>query len=202
MLESGGQRVEVEHAQAARGELQRQRQPVEARDDLADRMRTFWSVMPKPGRTAPARSTKSRTDSQLVRLLRVRTPLVSGSASGDTRNSCSPDSRSGIRLVASTVTFGASSRSAPSDGLASMSCSRLSSTSSSSRSRRCSSMVAGEVASRRLRTRSAPAISAITNAGIGDGAEVDEDDAVGGTDRAGPKRPSTPAASCPCRRDR
>ena len=41
MLESGGQPVEVEHAQAARGELQRERQPVQARDDLADRMRTF-----------------------------------------------------------------------------------------------------------------------------------------------------------------
>ena len=55
----------------------------------------------------------------------------SGSASGGTGNSCSPERWSGVRLVTSSFSCGAAASSSASAGAASTSCSKLSRTSSS-----------------------------------------------------------------------
>ena len=71
------------------------------------------SVMRKPGRTAAARRANSRTDSYVDSEPRRACASGSGSASGGTGYSRSPASRSGMRLVASTVRLGAASSRAP-----------------------------------------------------------------------------------------
>src|SRR5262249_39594023 len=58
----------------------------------------------------------------------------SGRRSGGTLTSCSPVRRSGTRLVARSFTFAVAPSSAPTDGAASSTCSKLSSTSSRRRS--------------------------------------------------------------------
>ncbi len=72
------------------------------------------SLSPKSGRRSRARSTKS--------------VIASDTVSGGTGKHCSPCSRSGSRLVASTWSRGHAATSSPSSGLASRTCSTLSAT--------------------------------------------------------------------------
>ena len=83
--------------------------------------------------------------------------------------------------MTSTVSFGAASSSVPIVGLASISCSRLSSTSRRSWSRSCSITASARSPPVAARTRRALAISAVTSAGSLTGAEIDEEHPVGVT---------------------
>ena len=110
-----------QRAHARRGELDRERQPVEAARRSARRA-AVSSSSSNAGSTARARAAKSAT--------------ASASGSGGTEYSCSPPRRSGTRDVASTRRRGAfASRRASSGAASAASCSRLSSTSSTRRRR-------------------------------------------------------------------
>ena len=95
------------------GQLDRQRQAVEPCGRSRRRAAAFSAVSAKSGRTR-----HRPLDEQAHRLrrpgaLRPRSNPVGGSDSGGTGNSCSPETRSGARLVTMTVSFGADrSRSA------------------------------------------------------------------------------------------
>ena len=86
----------------------------------------------KSERTAWARAMNSRTAS--LSATSVPVPSRPGRCSGGTRTVCSPYSRSGIRLVASRRNAGATVSIRASNCVSSSKCSRLSTTSSSSRS--------------------------------------------------------------------
>src|SRR2546430_6449846 len=91
--------------------------------------RALSGVSAKSERVAVARSTKSATDGHVESETGSAASRMSGSASGGTANSCSPDRLSTTRLVAITFRVGhAASRDAMSPA-ASMTCSKLSSSS-------------------------------------------------------------------------
>ena len=98
----------------------------------------FPSVTRNPGRTASARSVKSRTASNRPRVRTSGSRSGSGGSSGGTSHSCSPRTDSTILEVTSTLSFGAEVRRSSITGACSATCSKLSTTSRSSRSRRWS----------------------------------------------------------------
>ena len=114
MLQPGQQRRRRQHLDPGRGQLDRQRQPVEAAADLGHGRGVLLGQRRSPGRTA-----RAPLDEEAGPRRRRRSrpapagPVRSGSASGGTGNSCSPARRSTARLVTSAVRPGqAASRSA------------------------------------------------------------------------------------------
>src|ERR1700748_2387804 len=87
-------------------------------------------VSSKPGATACARSANRLTEAYRCRSAGSWPGPAGGTGSGGTGNSCSPLSRSTVRLVASTTRPGAAPSSSASSGAAPVTCSKLSSTSS------------------------------------------------------------------------
>ncbi len=98
----------------------------------------FSLVRSKPGAAAWARSANSRTEAYWRRSASCGPPAVpaDGIGSGATENSCSPLSRSTVRLVTSTTSPAAAARSSATSGAATVTCSKLSSSSTSRRGRR------------------------------------------------------------------
>ncbi len=121
------------------------------------------SSSPNPGCTHRARSANSVTASQSRAAARSS---GSGSASGPSRYRTSPAIRSGSRLVASTRTSSAPSSSLPhSSAAAPITCSQLSSTSSSCRRARARASASAGATGGRSRIPSAAATTAATCAG-------------------------------------
>ena len=108
-----------------------ERQPVQAIHDSRDRL-AFWSFTVKPGTEAAARSANSRTDSHPATAAAVVPGPPSGTASGGTGNSCSPDTCSGERLVTRTRRRPVASSSSETNPPAASTCSKLSRTSRTS----------------------------------------------------------------------
>ena len=121
LLEAAGDRPDREELDPCCGELDRERQPVEATADLGDIGRRLSSTE-NAGSTAAARAPKSRT--------------ASSGSSGGTGYSCSPERRSGARLVARIRRRGASRSRRETSVTSGSSCSRLSRTRSMLRPRR------------------------------------------------------------------
>ena len=98
----------------------------------------FSLVSSKPGAAASARSTNSRTEAYCRRSASggPQAVQVNGVGSGATGNSCSPLSRSTVRLVTSTTSPAAAVRSSATSGAATVTCSKLSSSSTTCRARR------------------------------------------------------------------
>ena len=92
---------------------------------------TFWPVSLNLGATAWARSVNSRTEAYCPAVPASRAAPAGGTGSGGTGNSCSPLSLSMVRLVTRIFRPGAVASSSASSGAASVTCSKLSSTSSS-----------------------------------------------------------------------
>jgi hypothetical protein len=90
----------------------------------------FPSLRAKFGSMAVARSTNRASAANLDSSSGERASAAWGTSRGGTGNSCSPWIRSGPRLVTRARTLGAPAMSVPTDGLASSTCSKLSSTSS------------------------------------------------------------------------
>ena len=99
----------------------------------------FCAVTVKPGRTSAARWANSRPASDARTASGSVSPFA-GSDNGGTGNSCSPATRRGARLETITVTPGAPRSRSATIAAPSITCSKLSSTSSAERSRRCSRM--------------------------------------------------------------
>ena len=107
----------------------------------------FWALTAKFGRTFAARSMNSRTASDWATASIASRVLSSGSESDGTRQSVSPPTPSGARLVASTQTSGQPCRSASATSAAAAStCSQLSSTTSARRPARCSTAASSAAA--------------------------------------------------------
>ena len=141
--------------------------------DPRDRKRGAASSIARgsPSRRAQisrAASSGSKSD-RTARARSVSRSTASSAGSGSTTYSCSPSSRSGARLVASTFAFGAAMRSSPMLGAASRTCSKLSTTRSARRSRR----------SFTSRIPTAPVIVGSTSSGWATSRERDEEDAAG-----------------------
>ena len=102
----------------------------------------FSSSSSKSGTAAAARSANRRTDSQAASEAAAGRASSAGTASGGTGHSCSPETRSGERLLTRIRTALVSSSSRVTTGAPSSRCSKLSSTIRSCRSRnwltRCS----------------------------------------------------------------
>ncbi len=96
----------------------------------------FPLVSSKPADAACARSTNKRTDAHRCTSAVSPPAPIGGTGSGGTGNSCSPLSRNTIRLVTSATTPGAAPSSSATTGAAPITCSKLSSTSTSRRARR------------------------------------------------------------------
>jgi hypothetical protein len=95
------------------------------------------AVRAKSGLTATARCTNSATDATCARSTLIAfSRLGSGKAKGGTGNSCSPYRCRVARLVTKSLSRGHSTSSAATRGAAPTTCSKLSSTSNSCRSRR------------------------------------------------------------------
>ena len=95
----------------------------------------FPLVSSKPADAACARCTNRRTEAHRCTSASPPAP-IGGTGRGGTGNSCSPLSRNTIRLVTSATTPGAAPSSSATSGAASITCSKLSSTSTSRRARR------------------------------------------------------------------
>ena len=162
------------------------------------------------GSTACARSTKSCTaaDRAISSTRDGRTPAASpvpsrppssGSARGETGKRCSPETRSRMRLVASTVTPGHSSSSAATRGAAPATCSTLSRTSS----RRRWLQVTGEQLCHgldgTLLQPERPRHGWEHEVGIGDRREGHKDHAIGERGGALFAQSARPNGSCPRR---
>ena len=96
----------------------------------------FPLVSSKPADAACARCTNRRTDAHRCTFAASPPAPAGGTGSGGTGNSCSPLSRNTIRLVTSATTPGAAPSSSATSGAAPITCSKLSSTSTSRRARR------------------------------------------------------------------
>ena len=96
----------------------------------------FPLVSSKPADAACARCTNRRTEAYRCTSAASPPAPVGGTGSGGTGNSCSPLSRNTIRLVTSATTPGAAPSSSATSGAAPITCSKLSSTSTSRRARR------------------------------------------------------------------
>ena len=90
---------------ASGGELDRQRHAVEAVADAGDVVGVALAEREARLRRG-GRSTNSRTDSERISSAGVAAPSASGSVSGGTRQTISPVTCSGSRLVASTCSSG------------------------------------------------------------------------------------------------
>ena len=150
------------------GELDRQREPVEARG-RSPRSRSVAGVERSRGSTRAGAALEQR-DGGL------------GAPAAASASSCSAASRSGARLVTTSFERGEAARSALSSGAASSSCSKLSTTSSSSRPAR-------------LADRRSPS-SAPTSARVVERAERDEARAVARTAGRAGARARARSASC------
>jgi len=95
---------------------------------------TAWALSPfssKPGDAARARSANRCTEGYCQRsAVSMPAAAAGGTGSGSTENSCSPLSLSTLRLVTITVSPGAAVSRSPIRGAASLTCSKLSITSS------------------------------------------------------------------------
>ena len=120
----------------------------------------FSESSSKPGEAAAARSTKSETDSYSSSSTSGSGRSGLGMSSDGTRKTTSPATRSGSRLVARIVSWGAK-RSSRSDraAVAARTCSQLSSTSSSVRVERTSITASTTSCAGRARISSAAAIA-------------------------------------------
>ena len=96
----------------------------------------FPLVSSKPADAACARCTNRRTEAHRCTSAASPPTPTGGTGSGGTGNSCSPLSRNTIRLVTSATTPGAAPSSSATSGAAPITCSKLSSTSTSRRARR------------------------------------------------------------------
>ena len=96
----------------------------------------FPLVSSKPADAACARCTNRRTEAHRCTSAASPPAPIGGTGSGGTGNSCSPLSRNTIRLVTSATTPGAAPSSSATSGAAPITCSKLSSTSTSRRARR------------------------------------------------------------------
>ena len=153
----------------------------------------FSFVAWKSGLTATARSMKSRTASNCDSAASPGRALRSGSASGGTGNSCSPETRNAMRLLTSTRSPALPSRSSVAIVAASSTCSKLSSTSSVCFSRRFSSSAS---IGRRL-----PVVEMASACAIADGTRSGSWIALSGTKYTPSGNwSSTPAAICRLRR--
>ena len=140
-VEAIEQRGRVEQPGAGRGELEGERQARRASGRWRPPRPPRSGSEPQPGLTRCARSSSSRAAGDGVPSGRSCT------SSGSTAYSVSPRTRSGARLVVSTVRSGTASTSAATSGAASRRCSALSRTSSRSCPRRLSTSVLGHRAS-------------------------------------------------------
>jgi|GEM_PF-4244837 len=102
-----------------------------SRQQIAATAAALPSSSPKAGETARARSTKSRPEGEPRTSSTVGDRVEEGNARVPTRYSCSPLTRRGARLVASTTRPGQASSSPATSGAAFSRCSKLSSTRSS-----------------------------------------------------------------------
>ena len=180
-----------------RGELDRERQAVEPADDLGDVRRVLGRQREvRAGRPAPARRT-ARTASDCHER-RPRSDAAGAAAtSGGTGNSCSPEIRSGARLVTMTVSFGRRRSRSATTGAPATTCSKLSRTSSAVRS--------PEVLDDALDRASAAGASSAEGRGdrrrdevrVGDRGERHEPDAVGEAGRAARPRAASESRVLP-----
>ncbi len=129
----------------------------------------FASVRANPARTARARATNSATAGAPARSAGEVAPAA-GSARGGTGSRCSPWSRSGARLAASTCNPGQAARRSPICAVAGSTCSQLSRTSRSRSGRRYAASATGSERSLLSRTPSACPMADSTNAGSRTGA--------------------------------
>ena len=128
---------------AGRRQLDRQRHAVEPVADLDDRLGVVARPARSRARASVARSTNSRIAGERSSSSGAGSAERSGRPSEGTRQTISPSTWSGSRLVASTVTPGqVRSSSSTTAAQASTTCSQLSSTISSSRSRSCAASAA------------------------------------------------------------
>ncbi len=146
IVEPLGDRRGLERSEPAGGELERERQAVEPEADASDVLRVLV-VEHEAGRSRrrPARRRAGPPRSGEARRERARCS-GSGMSSDGTRNTTSPGTRSGSRLVARIVSCGAERSSASaSASVAASTCSQLSSTSSSVRGARTSTTASTEL---------------------------------------------------------
>ena len=122
-------RLRRQDADARRSQLDRERQTVEAHTNLRDRGRVVGGQL-EVGASGPRTVEKESHRLVCERLASSGSRSGSGSDSGGTGYSCSAVSRSAARLVTRSFKPGAATRRSPSEGAASIRCSRLSSTSS------------------------------------------------------------------------
>ena len=177
LAEPAGQRRGVEHAQAARRQLEGEWQAVEPSDDLGHRgciaLGHPETALRRPGAFDEESYRLRRRDVGHVEAVQVarererRHPI-----------SCSPATCSTIRLVASTLSRGAASSMSPTIEAPGASCSRLSSTSSGSPwwSRSCRVWTGSTPGV--ARSRSAAGDRRHDERGVLDGAQVHEGDLV------------------------
>ena len=190
---------------------------------IAAIVRSSSSVGSKPGRAIRARSTNSATAPISRRTAGGARSARSGRWSGGTGIRCSPYRRSGRRLVTSTLILGAAFSRPSMSGAASRICSRLSRTSSSERTRRCSVSASVGVRSARLGHTERRRHQRGHEGGLTDQVERNETDAVAeagfepfrdpdrqtvscrsrpgrsGSPADAPRRAATTSSSCPSR---
>ena len=136
VVEPGGDRRGAQRSEPGSGELERERQAVEAKTDPGDVLGVLLvELEARRGRDRALRRRARRTRSRAARVAEAAA-RDQGCASEGTRKTTSPGTRSGSRLVARIVSCGAArSNASASAAVAASRCSQLSSTSSSSRAR-------------------------------------------------------------------
>ncbi len=169
-LQPRQQRRRREDGAARGGQLDRQRQPVQADADGGDAR----GVVVSEGEVGPRRPRSGTEEADRRRSRRPPPPTAtrpgSGTASGGTGNWCSPETRTTARLVASTVNRGQAASSAATTGAAAVTCSKLSSRRRAARCARKAARRSGSGRSPASCTPSAAAIAAGTSAGSASGA--------------------------------
>ena len=182
-----------------RGQLDRQRQPVQPARRSRPPPARSRSVSAKSGCTARARSTNSATAAYCDSSSPAATARGSGSASGGTGNSCSPRSCSGARLVTSTFSPGTAASSSATSGAAPQHLLEVVEHQQQSPLAQVAARASRASGSPGCsRTPSAWAIAGEHQAGIGDRRQLDEEHAVREACRRVGRRPGAPGASCPC----
>ena len=138
-----------------------------SRRQMAATAAALAAVRAKSGRAACARATNSCTAGAAPTASTVVAISASGSASGGTGNSCSPEMRNTARLVARTLRLGQATRRSAMSGVASSTCSRLSRTRSRCFAAECRDQRLGERAVASLAHAERCAIAEATSAGSG-----------------------------------
>ncbi len=199
-VETPAHRLRRQELRARRGQLDRERQPVEPRAHLGDRGGVLVVELEAPGRRRAARAAKRRTASFAASSSKLSSaPGLRALRAAGPAYSCSPASRSGVRLVASTSSRGAAASRRETSSTCGTSCSRLSSRSSMLRSRRLrrEHVLHGLARLAHVRAPARARIRAVRR--IVHRSEVDEDGAVAQLRRRAPRRRRSRAVSCPRR---